>query len=98
MNIRRTASLSLAIASALVSLCWVVWWVANDQVRSVINDLVLPLFAPALVVAMYFSPASHGPSAIAWFVSQVVQLFLMIFAVVWLIAMLRASSAPKSLA
>ena len=79
MNRRKIAWVSFATALVMTSSLWLLWWASNDPARSLINDIIFPLFMPAFIVAMLVSGHSHGPNQLAWFLAQVIQLFFLIF-------------------
>lgn len=87
---RRSAVLSLAVALLVVS----AWWLFGQT----LDGWLFVLYMPALMLAMLVSSGPHDISATAGFVAQVLQTFLMLFLVVFIIHLFwqRRRSAPRS--
>jgi hypothetical protein len=98
--VNRTKALRLAvwssgIAISVVGLWWLVWWVAGEQTRLLMNNMTMVLFEPALAVAVLLSPNPHDLNGFIWFISQAVQAFIVIYIVALAINLLRGSSSQK---
>jgi len=78
----RSAWWSFTTSLVVITLLWAGWWLSTGQLQKFFGDIAYPIFLPALGVAALLSGNVHALNPIAWFVSMVIQLFLMIYVVV----------------
>jgi hypothetical protein len=71
---------SLGISCAAVAILWLVWQFTAGPLRARAGDVAI-LFLPALAIASLVSGGPHDLNPFVWFVAQVVQTFLMTYAV-----------------
>jgi hypothetical protein len=76
----RWAGPSLAMAFVLEVALWVMWWYGGDWLRSQTGDWILDLYMPALVLAIFISGNPHNINEAVVFFAELLQTFLMIFA------------------
>ncbi len=75
----RWAGVSLAIAAALETALWLMWWYGGDWLRSLISDWLFDLYMPAMLLDIAISGDPHKSNAAVAFLAELLQTFLMIF-------------------
>jgi hypothetical protein len=80
-NLLRALLWSLCIAFALVGLLWLIWSLGGEQVHSMVNDITMVVFEPALAITILASGNPHYFSGVVWFLSQVLEIFIIVFVV-----------------
>ncbi len=78
----RWAGWSLAMAAALETALWLMWWYGGDWLRSLMSGWLFDLYMPAMLLEIAISGDPHKSNAAVAFLAELLQTFLMIFPLV----------------